>query len=226
MRRFLIAVCLAFVGAWLWLSMPLASAASPSSEDALLSGATTVFRRVAETSSTAIPAVVLRHAKAIAVIPGARHYRDIVSGTGIVSARGLDSLDWSLPAAIEFQGKLNPPLDVDSSDIVLVAVADRGVQLLTNGDGMENVFETLPRGPLDDMNFDSNADVVAYVQFGDFFAGMTTDDLSICDAPIVNTRLYGMAYAARDIFHLAGTKASYAVEEWRAALSSYFRQTS
>jgi lipid-binding SYLF domain-containing protein len=226
MRRFLIAFSLTFVGASSWLSMSPASAASPSSEDTLISGATQVFRRLAETPSTAMPAVVMRHAKAIAVIPGALQFGNTVSGTGIVSARGRDSLDWSLPAAIEFQGKLNPPLDVDSPDLILVALTARGVQLLSEGDRMESALGTLSRGPLEDADFDSTADVVAYVQFGDFFAGMAIDDSSICDAPIVNTRLYGMAYSVRDVFHLAGIGASQAVEEWRAALSSYFRQTS
>ena len=72
-----------------------------------------------------------------------------------------------------------------------------------------------------------DADLLAYIQFDNYFAGVTIDDWVVDDMTASNAALYGRPYSTDDIvrgagfFHLPSS-----ARKWREALAGYFRQMS
>ena len=229
MRRPILPAILALSCGSLWLSMPPTSAAGaspPSPEDALLSSATRVFLRAVDTPSAAIPAAVLQRARAIAVIPTARNDGPFNAGTGVVSARERDAQQWSAPAVINYDGRIVPTLDVDTIDLIFVAVTSRGLRYLSEEEVSLGEPNAIPPGPLgQDAQIDINVDILAYMQFGDFFAGVTVEQWAICAAPYANERLYGKPLNTRAVFR-GGFRAPTLAQAWRDVLAGFYKETS
>lgn len=216
------------MGTSVWLSMPLNAAvnAPPSLEDAIISRATLVFRRAVDTPVTAIPAAVMKRARAIAIVPGAFNHGTFNSGTGIVSARTVDGQQWSAPAVLGYDGRIVPALDEDTIDLILIAVSSRGLDYLSRDEMWIGEPGVISPGPLgEDTQTGMNADILGYVQFGDFFAGLTVEQWSICAAPWANERLYGHPLNTSDVFR-GGFKAPAVVQAWGEALAGYYKETS
>ena len=68
---------------------------------------------------------------------------------------------------------------------------------------------------------------MAYMQFGDFFAGVTVNDWIVSELKDANARLYGRAYSTEDIVRGAGFfHLPPAARSWRNAIVAYFRELS
>jgi lipid-binding SYLF domain-containing protein len=214
-----------FVG----LSLAATSATSPAShEDELLRNATLVFEHAVETPAAAIPASVLMRAMAIAVIPaavkdGTRYY-----GNGIVSARGARADDWTPPAVIAFEGGIPLDLEIGTADLILVAQTQRGLDYFLQGGVRNTATLSTVAGPLGhDTPVRTNTDLLAYMKFGNYLAGVTIDDCVLREIRQSNAALYGRPYSTDDIvrgagfFHIKGP-----IRMWRDALAAYFRELS
>ena len=179
MRRWLTLLLFIFASIFAGLSpATTTSAPSPiSAEDELLRTASLVFRRAVATPAAAIPAAVLMRATAIAAVPsavkdGRRYY-----GQGVVSARGARVDDWTPPAVIAFEGDL--PLDLESRavDFIVIAQTRRGLDYLIQGriPGI-GPYSMAPGALGHNALMRIDADLLAYIQFDNYFAGVTIDD--------------------------------------------------
>jgi len=205
------------------------SALSPIlDEDELLRTATLVFTHAVAMPAAAIPASVLMRATAIAAVPsavkdGRRYY-----GLGVVSARDARVDYWTPPAVIAFEGDI--PLDLESRavDFIVIAQTRRGLDYLIQGRIPGVGPNSMAAGALGhDALMRMDADLLAYVQFDNYFAGVKIDDWVVDDMTASNAVLYGRPYSTDDIvrgagfFHLPSS-----ARKWREALAGYFRQMS
>jgi lipid-binding SYLF domain-containing protein len=205
------------------------SATSPAShEDDLLRNATLVFERAVESPAAAIPASVLSRATAIAVIPAAVRDGVRLYGDGVVSARGGRADNWTPPAVIAFEGAILLGLETGTADLILIAQTQRGLDYFVQGRVQGTTTEVIVAGPLrHETPVRTNADLFAYMKFGQYIAGITIEDCALHDLAASNAVLYGRAYSTDDIvrgagfFHNRG-----AIQLWRDALAAYFREMS
>jgi lipid-binding SYLF domain-containing protein len=231
MRRPIVLALLTFGCGSLWLatSVKLAAGAPPSAEDILLRNATRVFQRAMDAPFAAIPSAVMARAQAIAVIPGAGNDGAYSAGTGVISARsGLsnDGPHWSAPAIITYDGQMMPTLDVGTIDLILVAISPRGLAYLSDDETSFTAANGIQPGPLgQDARINTNTDVLAYVQFGDYFAGITLEQWSVCTAPFANERLYGKPLNTKTVFR-GGLGVPTPAQAWRNALAAHSKESS
>ena len=205
------------------------SATSPvSHEDDLLRNATLVFEHAVEPPAAAIPAAILSRATAIAVIPAAARDGVRFHGDGVVSARGGRADGWTPPAVIAFEGAILLGLETATADLILVAQTQRGLDYFLQGRAQGTTTEVIVAGPLGHaIPVRTNADLFAYMKFGQYFGGIAIEDCALHDLTASNAVLYGRAYSTDDIvrgagfFHNRG-----AIQLWRDALAAYFRETS
>jgi lipid-binding SYLF domain-containing protein len=197
-------------------------------EDDLLRGATIVFQRAVHERAAAIPMSVLLRARAIAVFPHAVKQEARYSAEGIMSARGATPNYWTPPAVLEFEGAI--PLDLESRtvDFVLIAQTPRGLDYLIQDRYVSPVIIPIVPGALGhDTPVRIDADLLAYMHFGDYFAGVTVNDWTIAESKPGNERLYGRPYSTDDIIRGAGFfHLPPAARAWRNALLSCFRDMS
>jgi lipid-binding SYLF domain-containing protein len=214
---------------WLATSVKLGAGAPPSAEEVLIRAATRIFQRAMDAPSAAIPSAAMARAQAIAVIPGARNDGAYSAGNGIVSARrGLrnDGPQWSAPAIITYDGQMTPTLDVGTLDLILVAITPRGLAYLSDDETSFTAANVIQPGPLgQDARINTNTDVLAYMQFGDYFAGVTLEQWSVCAAPFANERLYGKPLNTKTVFRGELSVPALA-QAWRNALAAYSKESS
>jgi lipid-binding SYLF domain-containing protein len=197
-------------------------------DDDLLRGATFVFQRAVDQRAAAIPMSVLLRARAIAVFPHAVKQEARYSAEGIMSARGATPNYWTPPAVLEFEGAI--PLDLESRtvDFVFIAQTARGLDYLIQDRFVSPVIIPIVPGALGyDTPVRIDADLLAYMHFGDYFAGVTVNDWTIGESKPGNARLYGRPYSTEDIIRGAGFfHLPPAARAWRTALLSCFRDMS
>ena len=71
------------------------------------------------------------------------------------------------------------------------------------------------------------ADVVGYLEFGDYFAGVSVDNWTIVGMSSANQQLYGRPYSTDEIVRGAGFfNPPPASRSWLDALAGYFHETS
>ena len=208
---------------------PAASATSPiSDEDDLLRNAARVFTRAVEAPAAAIPAAVLLRASAIAVIPAAARDGTRYYGKGVVSARGARPDYWTPPAIIGFEGAI--PLDVDSAsiDFVFIAQSRRGLDWLAAPRTTSTTARAMAAGALGHGTPAAiDADLIAYIQFENYFAGVTIKDWIVQEVQSSNVRLYGRPYSTDEIVRGAGFfHVPSSARMWRDAIARYFRHMS
>ncbi len=174
-------------------------------EDELLRNATLVFTRAVDTPAAAIPAAVLMRATGIAVIPAASRTAHRYYGTGVVSARGARPDDWTPPAVIAFEGAIPLDLETPPIDLVLVAQTRAGsITLCRDDSSARRAHSIVPGRARARAPVRIDADLLAYMQFDDYFAGVTIDDWVVEDMTASNAVLYGRPYSTDDIVRGAG----------------------
>jgi lipid-binding SYLF domain-containing protein len=220
----------AFTAAFALLSLSSApSAIAPTHfEDELLHNATLVFQRAIDDRTAAIPASVLTRAYAIAVFPQMVKEEARYLGEGVMSARGANPFYWTPPAVIALEGAIPLDLEGRTVDFVLVAQTRRGLDDLIEERFVSPVVVPIEPGPLGrDPRVRLNADLLGYMQFGNYFAGVTIGDWTIRELKPFNARLYGRPYSTEEIvrgsgfFHLPPT-----ARAWRDTIVDYFREMS
>ena len=196
-------------------------------EDELLQNAAVVFAEAVNTPAAAISAAVLMRASAIAVIPGALRDGGRYYGRGVMSARGARSDYWSPPAVIAFEGTIPLDLDDGQADFVIVAQTRRGLDHLLNSRLAGAMRPIAPGAIGHSAPARIDADLVAYIHFDRYFAGVTIDGWAVDGLPVSNEALYGRPYSADDIVRGAGFfRLPPGARLWRDVITSYFREMS
>jgi SH3 domain-containing YSC84-like protein 1 len=159
---------------------PRAKAEGPAGK---LADATAVYRELITATDKAIPKELLDHAKCIAVLPGVikaaigfggRH------GSGVISCR--TETGWSPPAFVSISGgSWGVQLGVESSDIVLFFMNDRGARSLVDGSrvtlGGQASVAAGPFGRSAEAatNLDFKAEIYSYAKSKGLFAGLSLE---------------------------------------------------
>jgi lipid-binding SYLF domain-containing protein len=205
------------------------SALSPNSdENELLRNATLVFTRAVATPAAAIPASVLLRATAIAAIPSAVKDGTRYHGKGVISARGARPEYWSPPAVIALEGSVPLELESPSVDFIVIAQTRRGLDYLIQGRIHGIGPSPMIAGALGhNAPVRLDADLLAFIQFNGYFAGVTIDDWVVDDMTASNAALYGRPFSTDDIVRGAGFfHVPPSARMWRNALANYFRDMS
>ena len=231
MRRALTALILLSLSTFAGLSLALsASATSPKSEeDELLRNATLVFTQRGDRAGGSHPGFGAHASVGHRDCPGRRTRRGSiprqrgreragrVSGpldaSGDLRLRRRDSLSISMPSRLILCSSLNRAAGwTGSSGRVPTSVAARPMAAGSLG------HDTLTR---------INADLVAYMRFEHYFAGVAVDDWIVQEMTASNAALYGRPYSTDEIVRGAGFfHAPQAARMWREALANYFREMS
>jgi lipid-binding SYLF domain-containing protein len=202
------------------------SATSPiSDEDDLLRAATTVFARAVDSPVAAIPAAVLMRASAIAVIPAASRDGDRYHGRGVLSARGAWPDFWTPPAVIGFEGTVPLELEIDTMDVIVIAQTRVGLDSLVEDDFVMPVGRAIVAGALGhNAPVRINADLLGYMHFDGYLAGLTIENWSVRGMRESNMVLYGTPYSTDDVLRGRGFfRLPPAARMWRDAIAGYFR---
>jgi len=227
MRRTFIAIGFSLC-ALAGLSLTSVSATSPTSdEDELLQNAALVFARAVQRPATAIPAAVLMRATAIAVVPSATKDGIRYSGKGVMSERGARPERWTPPAIISFEGETPLDLEAGTLDFIFVAQTQRGADYLIADRTANIAVRPIAAGPLGHSSPQNGEDLVAYIQFDRYFAGVTLDEWVVRGLTASNAALYGRPYSTDDIVRGAGFfHLPPGALMWRDVIASYFREMS
>jgi lipid-binding SYLF domain-containing protein len=199
----------------------------PVSEEDLLRSAILVFERATGGPAAVIPRAVMMRARAIAVVPAAMRDGALYYGVGVMSGRGgLEG--WTPPAVFVFQGAVPVNLEASEIDFVLIAQTLRGLDDFAAPRTMGALTRPIAPGPFEhELAPGRRSDIVAYMQFADYFAGVTVNDWELAERPASNARLYGRAYSTDDILRGAGFfHAPKDARQWCQALAAYYRATS
>lgn len=203
------------------------STTSTSDEDVLLENAATVFARAVGRPATAIPAAVLMRATAIAVVPAAMKDGIRYHGNGAMSARGVRPDKWTPPAIIAFEAEIPLDLEAGTLDFLIVAQTQRGADYFIADRTASIAARPITAGPLGHSSPQNGEDLVAYVQFDRYFAGVTIDDWVVRGLTASNATLYGRPYSTDDIVRGAGFfRLPPGARIWRDVIASYFREMS
>ena len=205
------------------------SALSPiPEEDDLLRSATNVFSRAVAAPAAAIPAAILMRATAIAAVPSAVRDGTRYYGRGVVSARGARPDQWTPPAVIAFEGDIPLDLEATAVDFLVIAQTRRGLAYLTLGRLPGTApYSMVPGAVGHNAPIRIYADLLAFVRFDKYFAGVTIDNWTVDDMRASNAVLYGRPYSTDDIVRGAGFfHMPSSARMWREALASYFRDMS
>lgn len=164
-----------------------------------LADATEVYRELITASDKAIPKELLEHAKCIAVLPGVikaaigfggRH------GSGVISCRTESG--WSTPAFVSISGgSWGVQLGVESSDIVLFFMNDRGARSLVDGSrvtlGGQASVAAGPFGRSAEAatNLALKAEIYSYAKSKGLFAGLSLEGAELTPDKDDNRDYYG-----------------------------------
>ena len=175
---------------------PREKAEGPGSK---LADATAVYRELITATDKAIPKELLDHAKCIAVLPGVikaaigfggRH------GSGVMSCR--TETGWSTPAFVSISGgSWGVQLGVQSSDIVLFLMNDRGARSLVEGSrvtlGGQASVAAGPFGRSAEAatNLDLKAEIYSYAKSKGLFAGLSLEGAELRPDKDDNRDYYG-----------------------------------
>ena len=166
-----------------------------------LADATAVYRELITASDKAIPKELLDHATCIAVLPGVikaaigiggRH------GSGVISCRREGGNGWSVPAFVSISGgSWGAQLGVESSDIVLFFMNDRGARSLIEGSRVTlGGRASVAAGPFGRSaeaatNLDFKAEVYSYAKSKGLFAGLSLEGAELKPDNDDNRDYYG-----------------------------------
>jgi SH3 domain-containing YSC84-like protein 1 len=177
-----------------------------------LADATAVYRELITATDKAIPKELLDHAKCIAVLPGVikaaigfggRH------GSGVMSCR--TETGWSAPAFISISGgSWGVQLGVQSSDIVLFLMNDRGARSLVDGSrvtlGGQASVAAGPFGRSAEAatNLDFKAEIYSYAKSKGLFAGLSLEGAELKPDKDDNRDYYGSDVTTTQLLFGAG----------------------
>lgn len=138
--------------------------------------------------------------------------------------RALTAMEFSLSAL----GR-EIPLDLEAGtlDFLIVAQTQRGLDHLIADRAASVAVRSITAGVLGHSAPQRGGDLVAYIQFDRYFAGVTIDEWVVRGLTASNAALYGRPYSTDDIVRGAGFfRLPSGTRMWRRVIASYFREMS
>ena len=222
-RAFLLAiVAVMLVGAW-------TTAASAKDEAKTIKESADVLSRIMQIPEKGIPPVLLRDARAIAVIPGVIKGAFIVGGrhgNGVVSVRGEDG-SWSDPLFISLTGgSVGWQIGGTSTDLILVFKSLRGVEGLLKGKFTLGADAAVAAGPVGRQASAATdvmlkSEILSYSRSRGLFAGVSLDGAALLVDNDANAAFYGEKMLPADILAGKDTKTDKEAQRLQELLDQY-----
>ena len=181
MKKAIVCVCLCFC-----LACPAFAASSREDLQARMDAAKVVLDHIMAAQDTTIPMNILEQATCVGVVPGMMKGAFVVGaqyGQGVVTCR--TGHGWSAPVFIRMAGgSFGFQIGGQSTDLVLVAVNDRGFQdLLKNkfkiGGDASAAAGPVGRSGQAATDWKMNAELLSYSRNKGLFAGIDLDGTSV-----------------------------------------------
>lgn len=210
-----------------------AFAASPraqSEELERLEEAGVVFEEIMGAADAAIPGSILRRASGIAVFPSTLKGGLVIGahrGRGVVSARNVETGEWSSPAFLTLTGgSVGAQIGGQAIDLVLVVMNRRGLENLVKNQFKIGGDASVAAGPIGrdaeaSTDIQLRAQILSYSRTRGLFAGVTLKGTSIRQDRDANERFYDYPYRTRQLLFDGRGEASDPVRAWTAILKKY-----
>jgi len=216
-------VAVMLVGVW-------ASAALAKNETKKVQQSVDVLKKIMQIPEKGIPPVLLRDARAIAIIPGVIKGAFIVGGrhgTGVLSVRGEDGR-WSDPVFISITGgSVGWQVGGSSTDLILVFKKLDDVDKLLKGKFTLGADAAVAAGPVGrkagaetDVKLDTG--ILSYSRSRGLFAGVSLEGAALLVDDDADAAYYGKSeLAAADIIAGKAGKKSVATKNLQKVLTKY-----
>jgi lipid-binding SYLF domain-containing protein len=192
-----------------------------------LQDAKAVFTQLMGSTDRAVPKQLLENCKCIAVIPGVMKAAlgyGVRHGKGVMSCRTADG--WSLPTFVNINGgSAGFQIGVESTDLVLFFMSERGAKSLVNGTkftiGGKASVAAGPFGRSGEAatNLEMKAEIYSYAKSKGLFAGLSVEGAKLAPDNEDNHEYYGPGVNAKDLLFGSGpTNARPEAEDFRKAL--------
>lgn len=201
MRKTIVATCLCF-----FLSSTAFAASSRADLQARIDSAQTVLRQILGAQDKSIPLNILQQATCVGVVPGLVKGAFIFGGQygqGVVTCR--TGHGWSAPVFIRMAGgSFGFQIGGQSTDLVLVAVNDRGFQDLLRSKFKIGGDASAAAGPVGRSgqaatDWKMNAELLSYSRNKGLFAGIDLDGTSVSQNQEDTDTYYGTRHSFESI---------------------------
>lgn len=183
--------------------------AQEKAPDHRLRNAADTIQDIMSTPDKAIPKSLFEKAKCIVIVPDMKKAAFIVGGEfgrGFASCR-TDSGRWGGPAAVKLTGgSFGLQLGVDSTDVVLLVMNDRGMDRLLSdkfkvGADAEAAAGPVGRNAAADTDAMARAEILSWSRTHGLFAGVSLDGTVIEHDKSEDRRIYGSDVGIKAILH-------------------------
>jgi SH3 domain-containing YSC84-like protein 1 len=178
------------------------------SPDHRLRSAADVFREVMATPDKGIPHGLLDRAQCIVIIPGMKKAAFIVGGDygkGYAVCRNAAGGSFGAPDPVALSGgSFGPQLGVDSTDVILLIMNERGLNHLladkfSIGGDAAAAIAPVGRDAAADTDASLRAEILSYSRTHGLFAGASLDGTVVAHDKGETRKLYGREYAGREL---------------------------
>ena len=223
MKKLLVFACIA------GMSAPAFCASDVEKLDARIDDSRTVVQEIMATPDKAIPDSITKKAVCIAVIPGVKKGAFIVGGEygqGVVTCHTAHG--WSGPVFIRLSGgSFGLQLGGQATDLVLVAVNDKGFQALLHDKFKIGGDASAAAGPVGrdtqaSTDIALKAELLTWSRAKGLFAGIDLTGASMSQNTDDTTKLYGAEHSFDQILH-GSVPAPPASKPFLQTVSKYFR---
>jgi lipid-binding SYLF domain-containing protein len=189
------------------LSCTLLANAQEVTPDHRLRNAADVFREVMATPDKGIPRGLLERAQCIVIIPGMKKAAFIVGadyGKGYAVCRTAAGT-WGAPDPVGLSGgSFGPQLGVDSTDVILLMMTDKGLNHLLEdkfkiGGDAAAAVGPVGRDAAADTDISLRAEILSWSRTHGLFAGVSLDGTVLTHSTGETEKLYGREYSGREL---------------------------
>lgn len=203
MKKLIVSICIAFL-------LPTAVFAASSRQDlqARIDAAKIVLDQIMAAQDSSIPSNIMAHATCVGVVPGLKKAAFVFGGQygqGVVTCR--TDHGWSAPVFIRMAGgSWGLQLGAQSTDLVLIAVNDRGFQDLLKNKFKIGADAAASAGPVGRngqaaTDWKMSAELLTYSRSKGLFAGIDLDGTSVSQNQEDTTTYFGHDYPFETVLH-------------------------
>jgi lipid-binding SYLF domain-containing protein len=191
------------------MSLPAHCAPSFEELDERIATCNVVLKSMLAMPDSAIPREIITRSRAVAIFPRFLKIGALVGigyGSGVALGRFKESAEWSNPVFFRMKGgSFGLQMGVQSTDIVLLVMTEKGFEGLLEDKVTLGVDVSLAAGPLGrDVSAETNlrldASFLSYARSRGFFAGMSLTGATLQSDTEANSVYHGVGISAQDIF--------------------------
>ena len=208
---------------------PLSAKDERSKTNERLDDAAELFSEVMSTPDKGIPQSLLNKSHCIVLVPGLKKAAFIIGakyGRGFVACRAAAGEGWGPPAAIRVEGgSFGVQLGINSTDLILLVMNERGMSRLTASKFTIGVEATAAAGPVG-RNATAQTDallmaeILSWSRSRGLFGGISIDGATLRNDLDGNQAMYGQRWTSNQILP-SGAKAPSAANKLISELNKY-----